>query len=204
MHPAKARARAETEDAPSAFNRTLIAAIPKLRAYARGMCGRTDHAEDLVQDTLLKALAYQHTFRPGTSLLAWTHVILRNTWRTQLRRARFHGEYDEAEAERILTQPPNQEGPLHLAEAWHVLETLHPERREALLLVGADGHSYEDVAERCGCAVGTIKSRVSRARQALRHALDYIDDTSIPVIVLGEPEHHARRPARAPAARPTA
>ena len=151
----------------SSFKREMTAVIPHLRAFARGLCGRPDLADDLVQETMLKAWAAQERFEPGTSMRAWTFVILRNAYLTDMRRNRFRGEYDETVAERTLTVPAGQEGPLHLSDMHRALLTLPPERREALLLVGAGGFSYEEAAGICGCAVGTIKSRVGRARAAL-------------------------------------
>ncbi|MCK0098630.1 sigma-70 family RNA polymerase sigma factor [Qipengyuania sp. S6317L1] len=155
----------------AAFKRELTEVIPHLRAFARGLCGRADMADDLVQEALLKAWAAQDRFQPGTSMRAWTFVILRNAYLTDMRRNRFRGTYDEGVAERILTQPAGQEEPLHLSDMHRALLTLPPERREALLLVGAGGFSYEEAAEICGCALGTIKSRVGRARAALNEML---------------------------------
>ena len=160
---------AETRSAADAvsFKRELTAVIPHLRAFARGLCGRPDLADDLVQETLLKAWAAQERFEPGTSMRAWTFVILRNAYLTDMRRNRFRADYDDTVAERILVAPAGQEGPLHLSDLHRALLTLPPERREALLLVGAGGFSYEEAADICQCAVGTIKSRVGRARAAL-------------------------------------
>ncbi|MBC2669976.1 sigma-70 family RNA polymerase sigma factor [Novosphingobium piscinae] len=160
------------EVARLAFKRELTAVIPHLRAFARGLCGRPDVADDLVQETLLKAWAAQERFEPGTSMRAWTFVILRNAYLTDMRRNRFRGEYDEGMAERILTAPAGQEAPLHLSDMHRALLTLPPERREALLLVGAGGFSYEEAAEICKCAVGTIKSRVGRARATLTRMIE--------------------------------
>ena len=156
---------------PVEFKRELTGVVPHLRAFARGLCGRPDMADDLVQETLMKAWAAQERFEPGTSMRAWTFVILRNAYLTDMRRNRFRGEYDENVAERILTAPPGQEEPIHLSDMHRALLTLPPERREALLLVGAGGFSYEEAANICGCAVGTIKSRVGRARAALNAML---------------------------------
>ena len=163
-----------------AFKRELTEVVPHLRAFARGLCGRPDMADDLVQETLLKAWAAQDRFEPGTSMRAWTFVILRNAYLTDMRRNRFRGEYDETAAERILTAPAGQD--MHRA-----LLTLPPERREALLLVGAGGFSYEEAANICGCAVGTIKSRVGRARAALS---SMIEDGDIPDRSIGDPTAH--------------
>ncbi|MDF8333545.1 sigma-70 family RNA polymerase sigma factor [Novosphingobium sp. HBC54] len=154
------------------FKRELTSVIPHLRAFARGLCGRPDLADDLVQETLLKAWAAQDRFEPGTSMRAWTFVILRNAYLTDMRRNRFRAEYDETVAERVLVAPAGQEGPLHLSDMHRALLTLPPERREALLLVGAGGFSYEEAAQICQCAVGTIKSRVGRARAALAHMIE--------------------------------
>ena len=154
------------------FKRELTQVVPHLRAFARGLCGRPDMADDLVQETMLKAWAAQARFEPGTSMRAWTFVILRNAYLTDMRRNRFRGEYDEGVAERILTAPAGQEEPIHLSDMHRALLTLPPERREALLLVGAGGFSYEEAAEICGCAIGTIKSRVGRARATLTSMLE--------------------------------
>lgn len=169
------------------FKRELTAVIPHLRAFARGLCGRPDMADDLVQETMLKAWAAQDRFEPGTSMRAWTFVILRNAYLTDMRRNRFRGEYDETVAERILVAPAGQEDPIHLADLQRALQTLPPERREALLLVGAGGFSYEEAATICGCAVGTIKSRVGRARAALTAMLE---DGSIPQRSTDDAEAH--------------
>ncbi len=169
------------------FKRELTEVVPHLRAFARGLCGRPDMADDLVQEALLKAWAAQERFEPGTSMRAWTFVILRNAYLTDMRRNRFRGEYDETVAERILTAPAGQEEPLHLSDLHRALLTLPPERREALLLVGAGGFSYEEAANICGCAVGTIKSRVGRARAALSSMME---DGDIPDRDLTDPAAH--------------
>ena len=163
-----------SEDAGhSDFKQALTAVIPHLRAFARGLCGRPDVADDLVQDALLKAWAARDRFEPGTSMRAWTFVILRNAYLSEMRRGRFQGEYDEAMAERTLISPPAQEATIHLSDLQRALLTLSPERREALLLVGAGGLSYEEAAAICGCAVGPIKSRVGRARATLAALIDH-------------------------------
>jgi RNA polymerase sigma-70 factor (ECF subfamily) len=169
------------------FKRELTGVIPHLRAFARGLCGRADMADDLVQETLLKAWAARERFEPGTSMRAWTFVILRNAYLTDMRRARFRGDYDETVAERILVAPADQEEPVHLADLHRALLTLPDERREALLLVGAGGFSYEEAAQICGCAVGTIKSRVGRARAALTAM---IEEGRIPRRASGDAEAH--------------
>lgn len=169
------------------FKRELTAVAPHLRAFARGLCGRADMADDLVQETLLKAWAAQDRFQPGTSMRAWTFVILRNAYLTDMRRNRFRGEYDEGVAERVLTAPAGQEEPIHLSDLHRALLTLPAERREALLLVGAGGFSYEEAAEICGCAVGTIKSRVGRARATLNAMLS---EGNVPRRAIGDEAAH--------------
>lgn len=169
------------------FKKELTNVVPHLRAFARGLCGRPDMADDLVQETMLKAWAAQERFEPGTSMRAWTFVILRNAYLTDMRRNRFRGDYDELTAERILTAPAGQEEPIHLSDLHRALLTLPAERREALLLVGAGGFSYEEAAEICGCAVGTIKSRVGRARATLTSMLE---DGDIPDRSAQDPAAH--------------
>ena len=171
----------------ASFKRELTGVIPHLRAFARGLCGRPDVADDLVQEALLKAWAAQDRFEPGTSMRAWTFVILRNAYLTDMRRNRFRADYDETVAERILVAPAGQEGPLHLSDMHRALLTLPPERREALLLVGAGGFSYEEAADICQCAVGTIKSRVGRARATLSAMME---DGSVPRRAIGDVVAH--------------
>lgn len=171
---AKAKLNASQE---ADFKRELTDVIPHLRAFARGLCGRPDVADDLVQEAMLKAWAARDRFEAGTSMRAWTFVILRNAYLTGMRRNRFRGDYDEGVAEKILTAPAGQEEPIHLSDMHRALLTLPPERREALLLVGAGGFSYEEAANICECAVGTVKSRVGRARATLNEMLE---DGAIP------------------------
>jgi RNA polymerase sigma-70 factor, ECF subfamily len=151
----------------AAFKAELAAAMPHLRAYGRSLSGDADRADDLVQDTMLKAWASRDRFAAGTSMKAWTFVILRNVFLSQMRRQKFHGEYDSAAAERLLVAAPLQEEATHVADIQRALLQLSEEQREALILVGAGGMSYEEAAGICNCAVGTMKSRVSRARTAL-------------------------------------
>ena len=190
MSSAKVEKAAPIKRTPAekqAFKQELTDVLPHLRAFARGLCGRPDMADDLVQEAMMKAWAAQDRFQPGTSMRAWTFVILRNAYLTDMRRNRFRGEYDEGVAERILTAPADQEEPIHLSDMHRALLTLPAERREALLLVGAGGFSYEEAAEICGCAVGTIKSRVGRARSALTSMLETGD---IPDRTTDDPAAH--------------
>lgn len=153
------------------FRKLLGGVIPHLRAYGRSLSGSPDLADDLTQDTMVKAWASRSRFERGTSIKAWTFVILRNTFLSQMRRNKFRGEYDEATVERTLASPASQEGTSEMADLQRGLMELPQDQREALILVGAGGISYEDAAAICNCALGTMKSRVSRARTALEQIL---------------------------------
>jgi len=169
---APADSTAAGPDEERAFKAALAAAIPKLRVYGRSLSGSVDVADDLVQDTMLKAWAARSRFVPGTSMLAWTHVILRNAYFSMARRNRFKGAWDAPAAERLLAVRPAQEHHVALADLQRALMQLPAEQREALILTGASGLSCEEVAKMSQCAVGTVKSRVSRARIALRALLE--------------------------------
>ena len=149
------------------FNAEIVTLIPQLRAFARSLCGHREFADDLTQETMLRAWGARQRFRPGTNLRAWLFVILRNNFLSQMRRTRFAGEWDESAAARELSMPPSQEHHLHVGDLQRALLRLPETQREALILVAAGGFSYEEAAQICRCAVGTIKSRVSRARTTL-------------------------------------
>ena len=149
------------------FKIQLGAVIPHLRAFGRSLSGSRDLADDLVQETLLKAWAARKRFQAGTNMRAWTFIILRNLFLSQMRRARFKGEWDDVTAAKILAAPASQDRHIELGDMQRALMHLPQPQREALILVGAGGFAYEEAAEICGCAVGTIKSRVARGRVAL-------------------------------------
>src|SRR5499433_1582773 len=154
--------------------KAVLAAVPSLRAFAIALCGNVDRADDLVQETLLRAIANIDSFQPGSNLPAWLFTILRNLFRSDYRKRRR--EVEDAEgtyAQRLKTQP-NQGVHIEFEEFRAALDKLPQDQREALILVGASGFSYEDAATICGCAVGTIKSRVNRARSKLA-ALLYVE-----------------------------
>ncbi|ALH81844.1 sigma-70 family RNA polymerase sigma factor [Sphingopyxis macrogoltabida] len=153
------------------FKTLLAAVIPHLRAYGRSLSGNPDLADDLTQDTMVKAWASRDRFERGTSIKAWTFVILRNTFLSQMRRNKFRGEYDEGVVERTLSTPAVQEDSGEMADLQRGLMELPQDQREALILVGAGGMSYEEAANICDCALGTMKSRVSRARAALEEIM---------------------------------
>ena len=147
--------------------------LPHLRAFGRSLCGNADLADDLVQETMLKAWKARAQYVPGpSSMKSWAFVILRNCFLSQMRRKKFTADYDELAAERLLVAPDDQDDSLHLADIQRGLMQLPVDQREALVLIGAGGLSYEEGAEICGCAVGTMKSRVSRGRIALQVILD--------------------------------
>ena len=153
------------------FKKQLAQVIPHLRAFGRSLSGNRDLADDLVQETLLKAWAARLRFQAGTNMRAWTFIILRNLFLSQMRRARFKGEWDELTASKLLAAPASQDRHVELGDMQRALLHLPQPQREALILVGAGGFAYEEAAEICGCAVGTIKSRVARGRVALEALL---------------------------------
>ncbi len=153
------------------FKAQLAQVIPHLRAFGRSVSGSRDLADDLVQETLMKAWAARARFQAGTNMRAWTFIILRNLYLSQMRRSRFRGEWDDLVADRILAAPAGQDKQVELGDMQRALMHLPQPQREALILIGAGGFAYEEAAEICGVAVGTIKSRVARGRVALEALL---------------------------------
>lgn len=153
------------------FKVELAQVIPHLRAFGRSLSGSRDLADDLVQETLLKAWAARERFQAGTNMRAWTFIILRNLFLSQMRRARFKGEWDDFTAGKLLAAPAGQDRQVELSDLQRALLQLPQAQREALILVGAGGFAYEEAAAICNCAVGTIKSRVARGRAALETIL---------------------------------
>src|ERR1700709_2656068 len=156
----------------------VLAAVPSLRAFAISLCGNVDRADDLVQETLLRALANINSFQPGTNMSAWLFTILRNHFRSEYRKRRREVEDGDGSSAETLRSHPEQHGRVEFEEFRTALAKLPPDQREALVLVGASGFSYEEAATICECAVGTIKSRVNRARTRLAEllAIDSADD----------------------------
>jgi RNA polymerase sigma-70 factor, ECF subfamily len=150
----------------------MVALMPQMHNFARSLCRDAVRAADLVQEALLRALSNVERFQPGTNLKAWLFTILRNEHYSQLRRQKF-----EAVGVDTTTLPepsvlPDHDGEIELRELNSALSNLPTGQRTALLLVSASGLSYEEAAAICGCAVGTIKSRVARAREMLVELLD--------------------------------
>jgi RNA polymerase sigma-70 factor (ECF subfamily) len=154
------------------FKNELVQLIPHLRAFARTLCGDPAAADDLAQDAMLKAWDARASFQMGTNMKAWTFMILRNQFYSEKRRSWRQTQLDQEAAERTLVAVDNPEAPVALDELRQGLAMLPAEQREALILVGAGGFAYEEAAEICECAVGTVKSRVSRARRALHAILE--------------------------------
>lgn len=166
-------APAESESlSDSDFKDQLAQVIPHLRAFGRSLSGNRDTADDLVQETLLKAWSARSRFRAGTNMRAWTFIILRNLFLSQMRRSKFTGEWDDLAADKLLAAPASQDRHVELGDLQRALMELPETQREALILVGAGGFAYEEAAEICGCAVGTIKSRVARGRTALEEIME--------------------------------
>jgi RNA polymerase sigma-70 factor (ECF subfamily) len=149
------------------FRADLLRLIPHLRAFAQTLCRNRDTADDLAQQSIANAWQSRASFVPGTNLKAWLFVIQRNAFYSNHRRKWRQVEWDEDVMERALVTPGAQEQSVALTELKRAMSTLPDEQREALILVGAGGFSYEEAAGICSCATGTMKSRVSRARKTL-------------------------------------
>lgn len=150
----------------------LINSIPNLRAFAVSLCGNADRADDLVQETLIKAWNKLDTFEEGTNLKAWLFTILRNTLYSEFRKVKREVADTDNEYSSRLAVAPVQQDHVDIQDLVTALGKLPGEQREALILVAAEGFSYEEAAEISGCAVGTIKSRVNRARVRLAQLVD--------------------------------
>jgi RNA polymerase sigma-70 factor, ECF subfamily len=158
-----------------ALRDALLAATPNLRAFAVSLTGSFDRADDLVQDTLLRALSHIDRFERGTNLNAWLFTILRNLFHSEYRKRKREVEDVDGTYAAKLKTAPDQGSWLDFQDFRAALAKLPADQREALLLVGAQGFSYEDAASIMGCAIGTVKSRVNRARMRLA-ALLSLDD----------------------------
>src|ERR1700749_4945445 len=154
------------------FKTELLGLVPFLRAFARSLTGNQETADDLAQETLVKAWQARNMFAPGTNLKAWLFTILRNQFYSDRRRAWRQAPWDQDAAERIPGSSAEQAWAAELSDTTRALSQLSDEQREALILVGAGGFSYEDAAAICHCAVGTVKSRVARARKSLLSILE--------------------------------
>jgi RNA polymerase sigma-70 factor, ECF subfamily len=165
-----------SEPASKEFRDQLTAIIPSLRAFARGLCGNRELADDLAQDAMMRAWAAHASFTPGTNFRAWIFMILRNQFYTTMRKNSRMTSWDPEAAERLLVEAAPQQHHIHISDVEKALQKLPTEQREILLLVGAGGASYEEAAEITGCAIGTVKSRLARGRVALAALINGPDD----------------------------
>jgi RNA polymerase sigma-70 factor, ECF subfamily len=171
---ARASKPGQTAGAPGAadqkFRTDLIALIPNLRAFGITLAGRAD-GEDLAQEALAKAWTSRNRFEPGTSMKAWTFTILRNHFFSGKRRSWRTRPLEPGVAENLLVANDDPSSREELVDVRNAMQLLHADQREALILCGAAGLSYDEAARICSCAIGTIKSRVNRARSALEAIL---------------------------------
>ena len=174
----------------------LLGAVPSLRAFGISLTGDVDRADDLVQDTLVRALANVHRFEPGTNLNAWLFTILRNLFHSEYRKRRREVEDADGSYAASLRTAPDQQAHVDFEDLRAALAKLPHDQREALLLVGAQGFSYDDAAAICGCAVGTIKSRVNRARKRLAElmVLGDADDLRTDALTAAALQFYGREP----------
>jgi RNA polymerase sigma-70 factor (ECF subfamily) len=156
----------------SDFERDMIALLPALRAFSRSLCGRQGIADDMVQNALVNAWRARERFEPGSNMKAWLFTIVRNEFYSHARRAWRETHYDAAQSEAVPSAPDEQHWSMDLADTERAMRTLTDTQREALILVAAGGVSYEEAAKICGVAIGTVKSRVARARASLSATLN--------------------------------
>ncbi len=178
------------------FRDQLVAAIPGLRAFGMSLSGRSDLADDLVQETLMKAWHHQLSFETGTNIRAWLYTILRNEFYSQMRKRRREIEDADGEYSNKVQVAGGQESYLDMADLRFALAKLPDDQREAIILVGASGFSYQEVAKICGVAIGTVKSRVSRAREKLAALLGVEVADSLAPPVPPEQESEPRKAMR--------
>ena len=162
------------------FKEEVAALVPHLRAFARSLTGGDVHfADDIVQDTIVNALQAQHQFTPGTNLKAWLFTILRNRFRSLIARKHVTAEVADDDLERHYWVAAEQDSRIEVAAFKRAFRTLSATHREVLVLVAIHGLPYEEIARICGCEVGTVKSRVNRARGILKRML--LEEDELPV-----------------------
>ena len=146
--------------------------LPRLRRYARALLKNPDRADDLVQDTVVRALAKAHLWQPDTDLRAWLFTLMHNQYVNFVRKSVREGSHCSIEAAYDLGKPASQTDNLMLRDFKRALDALPSEQRSVVLLIGLEGLKYEDVADILNVPVGTVRSRLSRAREAMRHLMD--------------------------------
>ncbi|WP_380058011.1 RNA polymerase sigma factor [Falsihalocynthiibacter sp. SS001] len=159
----------------------LVEHLPALRAFAINLTRNTARADDLVQDTVVKAWSNFESFKVGTNMRAWLFTILRNTFYSDRRKAKREVEDVDGAFTAQLSEKPAHDGRLQMRDFEVAFKQLPDEQREALILVGASGFSYEEAAETCNCAIGTIKSRVNRGRAQLAELMSLNDDETLEI-----------------------
>jgi RNA polymerase sigma-70 factor (ECF subfamily) len=167
VHDATGSAASPEGEGGRSWRDAVVSLIPALRAFAWSLSHNSSDADDLVQDTLIKAWTHRDKFETGTNLRAWLFTILRNTYYTAVVRRRREVSDETGKYAAALSTGPTQDWSLAMRSLQSALAQLPDEHREALILVGAAGLSYEEAADVCGCALGTIKSRVNRGRARL-------------------------------------
>src|SRR5215207_9027077 len=170
---------ASAAKADADFRADLLSATRNLRAFALSLVGDADRADDLVQDTILRALQKRDRFEPGTKLQAWVLTLMRNLFYSEYRKRKREVEDVDGLFAAKLSVVPEQPGCVEFGELRSALMRLSEEQREAVLLIGGEGLTYEEAAEVCGTKVGTIKSRVNRARTRLAELLGHEPDSDV-------------------------
>jgi RNA polymerase sigma-70 factor, ECF subfamily len=170
---------ARTSSANTQFRDDLVAMTPILRGFARRLCSRPDMADDIVQTALMRGWAARDSFTPGTNFRGWMFVILRNQFYTAISKDRYLVSWDPDMAERMMVQSPSQQHGIHLADVERAMQLLPTKQREVLMLIGVNGASYEEAALRLDCAIGTVKSRLARGRDALAMLIDGAENYSV-------------------------
>ena len=163
----------KTCDRPAeGFTDEMTASLPALRRFAQSLCRQRDLADDLVQETMVRAWSSRHTFLPGSNFRPWVFTILRNQFYSSARKRSRLIPWDPEAAERILVQQPEQEADLHIEDIRCALAKLPNNQREMLMLIASAGMSYEEAALATDCKIGTVKSRINRGRAAIRAIIE--------------------------------
>jgi RNA polymerase sigma-70 factor (ECF subfamily) len=166
----------------AAFERELLAVVGDLRAFGRYLAGSSDGGEDLAQQAVMHAWRARRSYQPGTSMRAWAKLILKNEFLNRARKAVRHRSWMSGLDLREHVHAATQDAGIVLGDMAAALDQLPDKQREAVLLIGADGMSYEDAADVLGCPVGTVKSRVTRGRTMLRRLMDGQDASAEEVV----------------------
>jgi RNA polymerase sigma-70 factor, ECF subfamily len=173
----------------TSFETMMIDCLPHLRAYGRSLTRDPDMADDLVQDTIVRAIGARESFQDGTNLKAWLFTILRNKFLDDRRRKRGFFEQIETVVHERLVCPPSQDAAVEFANVARVFWTLSAPHREILMLIGVNGLNYEEAADILGCPIGTVRSRLSRARTELQKKIN-ATDTDVPSAEFGALARH--------------